>query len=110
MTKKNKIQKIKNFIKVSVASILMISFIVLTFFVKHTHTFENSNMKKWAALTDTQRISTIVRIIPDFTPDDLFMACMNKISALPESGNMMIQSAAALCYNGIKLNTVPEEQ
>ena len=110
MTQKNKIQKIKNFIKVSVASGLMLLFIALTFFVKHSHTFENSNMKKWIVLTETQRLTTVQRIIPDFEYNDLFMACMNKIAALPESGNMIIQSAVSLCYNGIRLNDVPNEQ
>lgn len=109
MTKKTRIQKIKNFIKISVASMLVISFIVLTFFVKHKHTFENSNMNKWISLNDMQRITTVQRIIPGFQNDDLFMACMNKIATLPDSDNMMIQSAVALCYNGIKLNEVEQE-
>ena len=110
MSKKNKIQKIKNFIKISVASGLMILFIALTFFVKHSHSFENSNMKKWGSLTDAQRLTTVRRIVPDFEYDDLFMACMNKIADLPESNNMIIQSAVSLCYNGIKLNSVLNEQ
>ena len=104
MAQKTKIQKIKNFIKISVASMLVISFIVLTFFVKHKHTFENPNMNRWFSLDDAQRLTTVQRIIPDFQNNDLFMLCMNKIATLPDSGNMMIQSAVALCYNGIKLN------
>ena len=110
MTKKTKIQKIKNFIKISVATALVVLFIVLTFFVKHSHTFENSNMNKWSALTEIQRIATVKRIIPEFENDDLFMACMDKIATLPESGNMMIQSAVSLCYNGIKLNEVSDKE
>jgi len=109
MTKKTKIQKIKNFIKILVASSLVVSFIILTFFVKHTHTFENANMNKWLSLTDNQRLITVQRIIPNFESDDLFMMCMNKIAGLPESSNMLIQSAISLCYNGIKLHSEPSE-
>ena len=110
MTRKTKFQYIKNFIKISVATGLVVLFIVLTFFVKHTHTFENSNMAKWTSLSDIQQINTIKRISPDFNKDDLFMKCMEKIAALPESDNMIIQSAISLCYNGIKLNNVLNEQ
>ncbi len=114
MAKKNKIQKIKNFIKVCVALGLLLLFIVLAFFVKHKRTFENANMDKWISLDADQRTDTMQRIIPDFENNDLFMNCMNKIASLPESENMMIQSAAALCYNGIKIietnNTNTENQ
>ena len=110
MPKKTRIQKIKNFIKILVASVLVIMFIVLTFFIKHNHSFENSNMKKWDSLTDIQRMTTIQQVIPDFEQDDLFIACMNKIAKLPESNNMIIQSAISLCYNGIKLNDISVEQ
>ena len=110
MTKKTKIQHIKTFIKIFVASGLVVSFIILTFFVKHTHTFENFNMKKWTTLTYSQRVSTVHRVISDFTPNDLFMACMDKIATLPESDNMLIQSAVSLCYNGIKLNNVAADE
>ena len=108
MTKKNKIQKIKNFIKVCVALGLFLLFIVLAFFVKHKHTFEHSNMDKWVSLNANQRMDTVQQIIPDFENNDLFMACMDKIATLPESENMMIQSAAALCYNGININEINE--
>lgn len=108
--KKTKFQKIKTFIKMSVAFGLVILFIFLGFFVKHKRSFENSNMGKWAALSDTQRIETLQKIIPNIEDQDLLLACMDKIATLPESSNMIIQSAASLCYNGIKLNSVPDTE
>jgi len=103
--KKTKFQKIKKFIKISVASGLIILFIFLGFFIKHKRSFENSNMGKWIALTDLQRIETLQKIIPNIEDQDLLLACMNKIATLPESSNMIIQSAASLCHAGIKLNS-----
>ena len=41
---------------------------------------------------------------------DLMMLCMNKIADLPDSSEMIIQSAASLCYNGIKLNEIPKDE
>lgn len=109
MKKQNKIQKIKYFIKMFVAIGLVVLFIILVFFVKHTHTFENSNINTWKNLTKEQRVNTLQRIIPDIENQELLIDCINKISTLPESDNMMIQSAASLCYNGIKINTVNED-
>lgn len=62
-------------------------------------------MGKWIALTDTQRIETLQKIIPNIENQDLLLACMNKIATLPESSDMIIQSAASLCHAGIKLNS-----
>ncbi len=108
--KQTKIQKIKNFIKISVASGLVILFVFLLFFVKHKHSFENSNMGKWAILSETQRVETLQKIIPNIENQDLLLACMNKIATLPESSNMIIQSAASLCHNGIKLNSISDTE
>ena len=110
--KKTKFQKIKRFIKISVASGLLVLFVFLGFFVKHKHSFENSNMGKWVSLSDSQRIETLQKIIPNIENQDLLLACMNKIATLPESSNMIIQSAASLCHNGIKLSSAsaPESQ
>ena len=110
MKKRTKIQSIKLFIKVSIATFLLILFIALGFFVKHTRTFENSNMKKWSTLTEVQRTDTLHRIIPHIDNMDLMMLCMNKIADLPDSSEMIIQSAASLCYNGIKLNEIPKDE
>lgn len=108
--KKTKFQKIKRIIKIGVASGLLLLFIFLGFFVKHKRSFENSNMSKWATLSDTQRIETLQKIIPIIEDQDLLLACMNKIATLPESSNMIIQSAASLCHNGIKLNSVSDTE
>ena len=108
--KKTKFQKIKRFIKISVASGLVALFVFLGFFVKHKQSFENSNMGKWPALSDSQRIETLQKIIPNIEDQDLLLACMNKIATLPESSNMIIQSAASLCHNGIKLNSVSDTE
>ena len=109
MKKKNKLQTVKNFIKLLVASGLVVLFIVLGFFVKTTHTFENSNMNRWATLTDSQKTDTLHKVVPSIENEDLLMACMNKISTLNDSGNMIVQSAISLCHNGIKLNEAPKE-
>jgi len=105
MTKKTKIQQIKLFIKISIIVCVLFVFIVLGFFVKPTRTFENSNMKKWYGLSEQEKITTLQHIIPNAENQELLINCVNKISELPDSDNMIVRDAVALCYNGIKLNS-----
>lgn len=109
MTQKTKIQQIKLFIKISIIVCVLFVFIVLGFFVKPTRTFENSNMKKWSGLSEQEKITTLQHIIPNAENQELLINCVNKISELPDSDNMIVRDAAALCYNGIKLNSENEK-
>ena len=111
MSKQEKIKTIKKFIKISVATGLSILLVLLILFAKPTKTFENYNMNKWSDLSEIQRMDTLQKIITEEIKNpDLLIACLDKISLLPESNNMIIQTAAALCYNGIKLNDMSGEQ
>lgn len=110
MPHKTKIQKIKLFIKISVVVVVFFIFIVLGFFVKPVHTFENANMKKWLTLSGPEQITTIQRILPEINNQSLLIDCVTKIARLPNSNEMIIRDAVALCYGGIKLNTISDEK
>ena len=109
MTQRTKIQKLKLFIKIFIVFVVCCVFIVFGFFIKPIRTFENSNMKKWAALAEQDRITTIQRIIPNAENQDLLLECITKISSLPNSHEMIVRDAAVLCYNGIKFNQAENE-
>lgn len=104
MSKKSKIRLIKRIIKVFIAVVILVLLILLGFFVKHTRTFEDANMKKWLELSASQQTQTVKRIIPQFDGDTLLVQCITKIAELPDSEKMNIRDAAVLCYNGIKIN------
>lgn len=108
--KKSKTRTIKRVVKCVIAFGIIILIVVLAFFVKYTHTFEDSNMKKWAVLSETQRITTLHRVVSEPENQDLLIACMDKISSLPDSDDMVIRHAIALCYNGIKLSAQKDEE
>ena len=110
MTKKTKLQLIKRFIKISIIVCVLSTFVILGFFVKPTHTFENSSMKKWAKLTKKQQVETIEHVVKDSENQDLLLECVSKIAELPKSGEMQIRDATVLCYNGIKLNSETDEK
>lgn len=109
MTQKTKIQQIKLFIKIFIIVCILFAFVVLGFFVKPTRTFENSHIKKWTTLSEQEKITTLQHLIPNAENQELLINCINKISKLPDSDNMIVRDAAALCYNGIKLNSSNEE-
>lgn len=111
MAKKTKIQKIKLFIKLSIITSVLCVFVVCGIFLHPSHTFENANMKKWQSLTQEQRTHTIGLVIKDdVTDQDLLIKCVDKIASLPDSNEMLIRDAAAICYGGIQLNTSKDEE
>ncbi|MBR3510911.1 MAG: hypothetical protein IKN73_02515 [Alphaproteobacteria bacterium] len=97
-------RKIRRFIKISVALVIVFLLIISAFFVQHSRTFENNSLSKWSQITDTQRISTLERIVKESENQDLIISCVTKIAQLPDSNEMIIRDAISLCYNGIKLN------
>ena len=110
MTQKAKIQQIKFFIKLSIVIFVLSVFVVLGFFVQPIRTFEKSHMKKWLSLSEQEQITTIQRIVPNVDNQDLLIQCITKIANLPDSNKMTIHDATVLCYNGIKLNSKPNEK
>lgn len=109
MTQKTKIQQIKLFIKTFIIICVLFAFVVLGFFVKPTRTFENSKMKKWLTLSEQEKITTLQHIIPNAENQELLIKCITKIAMLPDSDDMIVRDAAALCYNGIKTSTNNEK-
>ena len=109
MTRRTKIQQIKLIIKIAIVVCVLCVFLILGFFVKPIHTFEKSHMKKWLSLSEQERITTVQRIVPNAENQDLLINCITKIAELPDSNKMIINYAAVLCYNGIKLNSKSEE-
>lgn len=110
MTQQTKIQQIKLFIKISIIVCVLGIFVVLGFFVQPIKTFEKSHMKKWLTLSEQEKITTIQRIVPNAEQQDLLINCVTKIAELPDSNKMIIHDAVVLCYNGIKLNSQPDEK
>jgi len=104
MSQNTRIQKIKLFIKISIIVGILITFVVLGLFVRPVTTFENAHMKKWLVLNDVQRIKTVERVVKTEEYQDLLIRCVDKIANLPNSNEMLISDAVAICYGGIQQN------
>lgn len=99
-----KIKEIKKILKICIVLCILFILVVFGFFIKHTHSFENYKMSKWLELSPQQQIYTLNKIVTESENTDLIIACLTKIANLPDSDEMIIRDAAALCYNGIKLS------
>lgn len=104
MTQNTRIQNIKLFIKSSIIVSVLFVFIVLGIFIRPNFTFENSRVKKWQVLDEQQRISTLNRVIKNADNQELLFQCVDKIASLPNSNEMLIRDAIAICYSGIQTN------
>ena len=104
MTQNTKIQTIKLFIKASIIVAVLFVFIVFGIFIRPNHTFENSRVKKWSFLDEQQRVSTLNRVIKNADNQELLFQCVDKIASLPDSNEMLIRDAIAICYSGIQMN------
>ena len=102
MAAKTKIQIIKRCAKITIAIGVLAILVFLGFFVKYNYTFENADMTKWLKMSESQRISTLNRVVPNYENQELLIQCVTKIAQLPDSDKMDIRDAIALCYNGIK--------
>ncbi len=110
MTKKTKLQKIKLFFKASIVFGVLLVFVVCGILFHPTHTFENANLRKWQDLTQEQRVSTLQRIIPNVSDQELLLQCVNKIAGLPNSNEMLIKDATVICHSGIQMNASTDEE
>ena len=104
MQKRTKIQSLKRIIKIGIATLILVVLIVLGLFVKSNRTFENSNMKKWSELSESQQIDAVYKVVSDVDDMGLLLNCVTKIADLPDSERMDVRDAISLCYNGIKIN------
>ena len=106
-----KIKFIKRIMKITIACSVVVVLIVLGFFVKNGYnTFENSGMEKWLSLTESQRIATLRRVVPNCDDNELLLKCVTRVAQLPDSDKMDIRDAIVICYNGIKLNENGDEK
>ena len=89
----NFVQKyIKFFVGISVLILVLIVFLL-----------ETGSLHDWRAATLDRRIAATQILVGTDSHIDLLVACVDKMSKLPESGEMAVRDAVSLCHTGIKL-------
>ena len=87
------------------AVLLTVAFIF--FNTQKSNSLEKNTLKHWLSASNEQRITTVKIAVAGDGDIDLIVACVNKIAALPDSGDMDITTAIIFCNTGnaIKDNT-----
>lgn len=96
----NFVQKyIKFFVGISVLILVLIVF----FFAKRSSVLETGSLHDWRAASLDRRIAATQILVGTDSHIDLLVACVDKMSKLPESGEMAVRDAVSLCHTGVKL-------
>jgi len=83
--------------------VLLVAFFVF-FHTQRSNDLSVGNLKNWASASSDQRIATArVVVASDDANIDLIVACVNKMSTLPDSHEMIVRDAISLCNTGIIL-------
>lgn len=95
---------IKKYLKFVIGIAVLVFVVVMFFFAVKNSDLENGNLKKWRS-ADLNRRTAAAQILAASDEDlDLLVQCVDKIATLPDSGEMAVRDAVALCYTGIQVN------
>lgn len=95
---------IKKYLKFIIGIAVLVLAIIVFAFAMKTSDLENSNLKKWRSADLTRRTAAAQILSASDENLDLLVQCVDKIATLPESGDMAVRDAVALCYTGIQVN------
>lgn len=95
---------IKKYLKFFIGIAVLILVIIVFAFAMRTSDLENANLKKWRSSDLTRRMTAVQILSASDENLELLVQCVDKIATLPDSGDMAVRDAVALCYTGIQVN------
>ncbi len=94
---------VKKYFKIFIGVAVLIMVVVVFFFAQRSSTLETGMLKDWRAASLERRVAAAQIMTGEDKNIDLLVACIDKMSALADSGEMAVRDAASLCHTGIKL-------
>jgi hypothetical protein len=94
---------IKKYFKIFIGVGVLILVLVTFFFAKRSNVLETGTLKDWRAASIESRMAAAQILTGADEHVDLLVACIGKMSQLPDSNEMAVRDAASLCQTGIKL-------
>ncbi len=96
---------IKKYLKIIIGVGVLI-FVVMVFVgAQQSTNLESGTLKDWRAASQEQRAAAAQIITAGTENNELLVACVDKMAALPDSAETTIQTALTLCYTGIQLRS-----
>ncbi|MDR1207270.1 MAG: hypothetical protein LBK26_02550 [Rickettsiales bacterium] len=94
---------IKNNVKF-IIGILVLGLVATVFFISmKPQDLETGDLRAWVSAPSSRRGVAVEILTGSRDNISLMVACIDKMSALPDSGNVKVRDAASLCAVGIAL-------
>ncbi|MCL2749364.1 MAG: hypothetical protein FWE50_04810 [Alphaproteobacteria bacterium] len=96
-----------NFIKahtklvVGIAALLLVA-VIFAFSMKSTN-LENGELRDWASSSNDRRTAAVKILTGSDENSEIMVACINRMTTLPDASNMKVKYAASLCAVGVAL-------
>ncbi len=95
---------IKKYFKILIGiAALILVFVVFVLSQQRAGNLESGALKDWRAAALDRRVAAAKILSGSDAHSELIVQCIDKIAALPDSGEMAVRDAASLCYTGIQL-------
>ncbi|MDO5012705.1 MAG: hypothetical protein Q4E56_04310 [Pseudomonadota bacterium] len=86
---------------IGVAALLLV--VVMFSCTMRKSNLETDNLKAWRAASLDRRAAAVRMLTATDDDTELMVACVDKMSALPDSGEMAVRDAVSLCYTGVQI-------
>ncbi len=96
-------KKIKPVIKIFIGVAVLVFVITVFFLTQQNGSLESGTLQNWKTASNERRVAAAQILIGEDANTELLVACVDKMSELPDSGEMMVRDAVSLCHTGIKL-------
>jgi len=93
----------KTLLKIIIGIAALVMVFLIFIMTQRSENLETATLKKWPTAS-AERRSAAVKILTGSDKNiELIVACVDKMAALPDSGEMAVRDAASLCYSGMQL-------
>lgn len=94
---------IKKYFKLFIGICVLVMVVLVFFFAKRGETLEIGTLKDWRVASMDRRVASVQILTASEDNNDILVACIDKISTLPDSSEMAVRDAISLCQTGLKL-------
>lgn len=94
---------VKKYFKLFIGICVLIMVVLVFFFAKRGESLEIGTLKDWRSASIDRRVASVQILTASEENNDILVACIDKISSLPDSGEMAVRDAISLCQTGLKL-------
>ena len=93
----------KKYLKLFIGAGVLVLALVLFVFSQRSSTLETGVLKDWRSASMDRRVAAAQILVCSDKEIELLVACVDKMSTLPDSGEMAVRDAMSLCHTGMKM-------